>query len=90
MTEEYKHINDDPHDGWWLRPEHQDSEDEDQRQESNWTTKEISTNEEHNFEISQNEEFEKNADQLLNEETTKEITTKSEIEVPKIFHCYII
>ena len=21
MTEEYKHINDDPHDGWWLRPE---------------------------------------------------------------------
>jgi hypothetical protein len=22
--EEYVHINDDPHDGWWLRPEHQD------------------------------------------------------------------
>ena len=21
---EYVHINDDPHDGWWLRPEHQD------------------------------------------------------------------
>ena len=21
---EYEHINDDPHDGWWLRPEHQD------------------------------------------------------------------
>ena len=33
--EKYKHINDDSHDGWWLRPEHQDSEDEDQRQESN-------------------------------------------------------
>ena len=29
--EKYEHINDDPHDGWWLRPEHQDSEDEDQR-----------------------------------------------------------
>ena len=24
MTEEYKHINDDPHDGWWLRPEYSD------------------------------------------------------------------
>lgn len=24
--EEYVHINDDPHDGWWLRPEHQDVE----------------------------------------------------------------
>jgi hypothetical protein len=22
--EEYVHINDDPHDGWWLRPEHRD------------------------------------------------------------------
>ena len=22
--EEYVHINDDPHDGWWLRPEWQD------------------------------------------------------------------
>ena len=22
MTEEYKHINDDPHDRWWLRPEY--------------------------------------------------------------------
>ena len=22
--EEYEHINDDPHDGWWLRPEHRD------------------------------------------------------------------
>ena len=32
--EEYEHINDDPHDGWWLRPEYQDSEDRDQRQES--------------------------------------------------------
>ena len=21
---EYEHINDDPHDGWWLRPEHRD------------------------------------------------------------------
>ena len=20
----YEHINDDPHDGWWLKPEHQD------------------------------------------------------------------
>ena len=34
-VEEYEHINDDPHDGWWLRPEYQDSEDGDQRQESN-------------------------------------------------------
>ena len=25
-TSEYVHINDDPHDGWWLRPEHQDYE----------------------------------------------------------------
>ena len=33
--EEYEHINDDPHDGWWLRPEYQDSEDEDKCQESN-------------------------------------------------------
>tara|TARA_B100000085_G_scaffold248677_1_gene243878 strand:+ start:221 stop:586 length:366 start_codon:yes stop_codon:yes gene_type:complete len=23
-TVEYEHINDDPHDGWWLKPEHQD------------------------------------------------------------------
>lgn len=23
-TVEYEHINDDPHDGWWLRPEHRD------------------------------------------------------------------
>ncbi len=22
---EYEHINDDPHDGWWLKPEHQKS-----------------------------------------------------------------
>ena len=22
---EYEHINDDPHDGWWLYPEHQDT-----------------------------------------------------------------
>tara|TARA_S200002703_G_scaffold47690_1_gene41288 strand:- start:11769 stop:11933 length:165 start_codon:yes stop_codon:yes gene_type:complete len=21
---EYEHINDDPHDGWWLRPEYRD------------------------------------------------------------------
>jgi hypothetical protein len=21
---QYEHINDDPHDGWWLRPEHRD------------------------------------------------------------------
>jgi len=27
--EEYEHINDDLHDGWWLRPEYQDSEDRD-------------------------------------------------------------
>ena len=33
--EEYEHINNDPHDGWWLRPEYQDPEDEDKRQESN-------------------------------------------------------
>ena len=32
---EYEHINDDPHDGWWLQPEYQDSEDGDKRQESN-------------------------------------------------------
>ena len=39
--EEYVHINDDPHDGWWLRPEwqdkndeHQDSEDRNKRQQS--------------------------------------------------------
>ena len=25
---EYVHINDDPHDGWWLRPEWQDENDE--------------------------------------------------------------
>ena len=24
LEPEYVHINDDPHDGWWLRPEHQD------------------------------------------------------------------
>ena len=24
MQMEYEHINDDPHDGWWLRPEWQD------------------------------------------------------------------
>ena len=24
MQMEYEHINDDPHDGWWLRPEHRD------------------------------------------------------------------
>tara|TARA_R110000851_G_scaffold75823_1_gene166933 strand:- start:307 stop:453 length:147 start_codon:yes stop_codon:yes gene_type:complete len=28
--EEYVHINDDPHDGWWLRPEWQDENDEHQ------------------------------------------------------------
>jgi len=33
--EQYEHINNDPHDGWWLRPEYQDPEDEDKRQESN-------------------------------------------------------
>jgi hypothetical protein len=27
--EEYEHINDDPHDGWWLTPEYQDEEDTD-------------------------------------------------------------
>ena len=39
--EEYVHIHDDPHDGWWLRPEwqdkndeHQDSEERNQRQQS--------------------------------------------------------
>ncbi len=39
--EKYVHINDDPYDGWWLRPEwqdendeHQDSKDGDQRQQS--------------------------------------------------------
>ena len=26
MQIEYEHINDDPHDGWWLRPEWQDQE----------------------------------------------------------------
>ena len=26
MQMEYEHINDDPHDGWWLRPEWQDQE----------------------------------------------------------------
>jgi|TARA_B100001094_G_scaffold43582_1_gene38341 hypothetical protein len=25
--EEYEHINDDPHDGWWLIPENQEEED---------------------------------------------------------------
>ena len=25
MQMEYEHINDDPQDGWWLRPEHQDA-----------------------------------------------------------------
>ena len=25
MQMEYEHINDDPHDGWWLRPEWQDN-----------------------------------------------------------------
>ncbi len=25
MQMEYEHINDDPHDGWWLLPEHQDT-----------------------------------------------------------------
>ena len=25
MQMEYEHINDDPHDGWWLRPEYQDT-----------------------------------------------------------------
>jgi hypothetical protein len=24
IVDEYEHINDDPHDGWWLRPEWQD------------------------------------------------------------------
>tara|TARA_R100001460_G_scaffold44181_1_gene80806 strand:- start:1262 stop:1606 length:345 start_codon:yes stop_codon:yes gene_type:complete len=24
IESEYVHINDDPHDGWWLKPEHQD------------------------------------------------------------------
>tara|TARA_B100000530_G_scaffold122234_1_gene76303 strand:- start:1052 stop:1153 length:102 start_codon:yes stop_codon:yes gene_type:complete len=24
--EEYEHINDDPHDGWWLRPEYKEEE----------------------------------------------------------------
>ena len=23
---EYEHINDDPHDGWWLMPEYQEEE----------------------------------------------------------------
>ena len=27
--EEYEHINDDPHDGWWLTPEYQDEENTD-------------------------------------------------------------
>ena len=31
IVDKYEHINDDPHDGWWLRPEHQDSEEENQR-----------------------------------------------------------
>ena len=35
IVDKYEHINDDPHDGWWLQPEYQDSEDEDKRQESN-------------------------------------------------------
>ena len=26
MTEEYEHINDDLHDGWWLRPEYSEEE----------------------------------------------------------------
>lgn len=26
---EYEHINDDPHDGWWLRPERQDPKEPD-------------------------------------------------------------
>ena len=26
---EYEHINDDPHDGWWLRPEWQDPKEPD-------------------------------------------------------------
>jgi len=26
MQMEYEHINDDPHDGWWLRPESQNDE----------------------------------------------------------------
>jgi len=26
---EYEHINDDPHDGWWLRPEWQDAKEPD-------------------------------------------------------------
>jgi hypothetical protein len=46
------------------------------------TINEISTNEEHNFEMSQNEDFENNGNQLLNEETTKEISKESEIQVP--------
>ena len=25
MQMEYEHINDDPHDGWWLMPEHQNT-----------------------------------------------------------------
>ena len=55
----------------------QDSQDEDILKEEIFedTTKEISTNEEHNFEMSQNDDFVENTNQLLNEETTKEITT---------------
>jgi len=29
MEREYEHINDDPHDGWWLRPEWQDPKEPD-------------------------------------------------------------
>ncbi len=25
---EYEHINNDPHDGWWLMPEYQDDEED--------------------------------------------------------------
>ena len=29
MQMEYEHINDDPHDGWWLSPEHRDTKEPD-------------------------------------------------------------
>ena len=29
MQIEYEHINDDPHDGWWLSPEHRDTKEPD-------------------------------------------------------------
>jgi hypothetical protein len=26
IDSKYEHINDDPHDGWWLKPEYQDED----------------------------------------------------------------